>query len=95
MKYLRPACGGSPEDVLFDEKRREDTMRAVGVRFVRLVDDDLWPGWRRSRRGSVGDDDALYGAAVPRTAVVTEVGPEGPVRARRNGSAQPGDGTWP
>ena len=45
VKYVRPAYGGSPEDVLFDEKRREDLLRAVGVRFVRLVDEDLGPGW--------------------------------------------------
>ena len=45
VKYERPAYGGSPRQVLFDEKRREDLLRAVGVRFVRLVDDDLGSGW--------------------------------------------------
>lgn len=47
VKYVRPAYGGSPEEVLFEEKRREDAMRSVGVRFLRLVDDDLGPGWAR------------------------------------------------
>jgi hypothetical protein len=45
VKYVAPAYGGPPEDVLFEEKRREDLLRAVGVRFVRLVDADLGPGW--------------------------------------------------
>lgn len=45
VKYVRPAYGGRPEDVLFDEKRTEDALRALGVRFVRLVDEDLGPGW--------------------------------------------------
>ena len=45
VKYVRPAYGGRPEDVLFEEKRTEDALRAVGVRFVRLVNEDLGPGW--------------------------------------------------
>ena len=45
VKYVRPAYGGRPEDVLFDEKLREDLLRSVGVRFVRLVDEPLGRGW--------------------------------------------------
>jgi putative AbiEi antitoxin of type IV toxin-antitoxin system len=45
VKYERPAYGGSPHDVLFDEKRREDALRALGVRFLRLVNEDLGAGW--------------------------------------------------
>jgi hypothetical protein len=45
VKFVRPAYGGRPEDVLFDEKRREDALRSVGVRFLRLVNEDLGPGW--------------------------------------------------
>ncbi|WP_369132825.1 type IV toxin-antitoxin system AbiEi family antitoxin domain-containing protein [Modestobacter sp. I12A-02662] len=45
VKYVDPAYGGRPEDVLFDEKRREDALRAVGVRFLRVVDEDLERGW--------------------------------------------------
>jgi hypothetical protein len=45
VKYVRPAYGGSPQDVLFVEKRREDVLRSVGVRFLRLVNEDLGPGW--------------------------------------------------
>ena len=61
----RPAYGGSPQEVLFDEKRREDALRSVGVRFVRLVDDDLGTGWppveARIRR------DLLVPGPVPRS----------------------------
>ncbi len=31
--------------MLFDEKRREDLLRAAGIRFIRLVNEDLGPGW--------------------------------------------------
>ncbi|MCZ2848405.1 hypothetical protein [Modestobacter sp. VKM Ac-2978] len=50
VKYVRPAYGGRPEDVLFDEKRRKDLVRATGIRFVRLVDEDLGPGWTAVER---------------------------------------------
>jgi hypothetical protein len=47
IKYSDPRHASSPGKVLWDEKRREDAMRALGVRFVRVVNDDLgtpWPG---------------------------------------------------
>jgi hypothetical protein len=47
VKYTDPRYASSPGKVLWDEKRREDAMRALGVRFVRVVNDDLgapWPG---------------------------------------------------
>lgn len=59
VKYVRLAFGGSPEDVLFDEKRREDLLRAVGVRFARLVNADLGRGGRRSSPGSAGSSPCL------------------------------------
>jgi hypothetical protein len=40
VKYADPRGGRSPADVAWDEKRREDTMRELGVRFVRFVDED-------------------------------------------------------
>ncbi|GAB3359222.1 hypothetical protein GCM10027300_30480 [Modestobacter lapidis] len=43
--YIRAGLPTAPPDVLFDEKRREDLLRAVGVRFVRLVNADLGRGW--------------------------------------------------
>lgn len=47
VKYTDPRGGRSPAQVAWDEKRREDRMRALGVRFVRIADEDLgtpWPG---------------------------------------------------
>lgn len=47
VKYSDPRHASSPGKVLWDEKRREDAMRALGVRFVRVVNEDLgapWPG---------------------------------------------------
>ena len=47
VKYTDPRYVSSPGKVLWEEKRREDAMRALGVRFVRVVNDDLgasWPG---------------------------------------------------
>jgi hypothetical protein len=71
VKYVRPAYGGSPEDVLFEEKRTEDALRALGVRFVRLVDEDLGPGWspveQRVRRELLVPGPAVRSfRAVPR-----------------------------
>jgi hypothetical protein len=87
VKYERPAYGGSPQDVLFDEKRREDALRAVGVRFVRLVNDDLGPGWApvesRVRR------ELVVPGPVPRSfrAVPRDLG-----RLRVAGWSRPADG---
>jgi hypothetical protein len=47
VKYTDPRYASSPGDVLWKEKRREDRMRAVGIRVVRVVNEDLghpWPG---------------------------------------------------
>jgi predicted transcriptional regulator of viral defense system len=47
VKYTDPRHASSPGKVLWDEKRREDAMRSLGIRFVRLVNEDLgapWPG---------------------------------------------------
>lgn len=47
VKYTDPRYASSPSKVLWEEKRREDAMRSLGVRFVRLVNEDLgspWPG---------------------------------------------------
>ena len=44
VKYRRPRFGRTPEQELWEEKRREDLLRSVGVRFVRVVMNDLGPG---------------------------------------------------
>jgi Transcriptional regulator, AbiEi antitoxin len=44
VKYRRPRYGRTPEEQLWEEKRTEDLLRSVGVRFVRVTLDDLGPG---------------------------------------------------
>ena len=47
VKYLDPRDGRSAGEVLWQEKRREDRVRGVDVRFVRLAKEDMgarWPG---------------------------------------------------
>ena len=45
VKYSTPWRGRSPEQVLWEEKRREDEMRALDIRFVRIADADLGERW--------------------------------------------------
>jgi hypothetical protein len=45
IKYTDPWRGRSPEKVLWDEKRREDELRSLDIRVVRMVDADLGPTW--------------------------------------------------
>ena len=48
VKYTDPRYASSPAKVLWDEKRREDAMRAVGIRVVRVVNEDLGSPWPRT-----------------------------------------------
>ena len=45
VKYTDPWRDRSPERVLWDEKRREDELRALDIRVVRIADADLGPTW--------------------------------------------------
>jgi hypothetical protein len=45
VKYTDPWRGRSPERVLWDEKRREDELRSLDIRVVRVADSDLRAGW--------------------------------------------------
>jgi hypothetical protein len=45
VKYSDPRDGRSPADVLWAEKRREDAVRELGIRVVRVAAADLGPGW--------------------------------------------------
>jgi predicted transcriptional regulator of viral defense system len=45
VKYTDPHYAASPGEVLWKEKRREDRMRAVGVRVVRVGNEDLGSPW--------------------------------------------------
>lgn len=51
VKYRRPRYGRTPEEELWREKRIEDQLRSLGVRFVRVAAEDL--GSRR--RQDLGD----------------------------------------
>jgi hypothetical protein len=60
-KYTDPWRDRSPGQVLWEEKRREDELRALDIRVVRVVDADLGPRWAemQSRLG------ALLASSVP------------------------------
>ena len=65
VKYTDPWRGRDPGQVLWEEKRREDEMRALGVRFLRWADPDLaacWPEQETRLRSLL----ALPGPAVRR-----------------------------
>lgn len=47
VKYEEPRHGRSPARVLWEEKRREDRLRELDIRVVRVVRSDLGPGWER------------------------------------------------
>jgi hypothetical protein len=49
-KYQRPRFGRTPEAELWEEKRIEDLLRSLGVRFVRVVNEDLGPRRRELDR---------------------------------------------
>lgn len=45
IKYADPWRNRTPERVLWEEKRREDQLRGLDIRVVRIVDADLGAGW--------------------------------------------------
>ena len=45
IKYTDPWRGRTPEQVLWEEKRREDELRAHDIRIVRIVETDLGARW--------------------------------------------------
>jgi predicted transcriptional regulator of viral defense system len=47
VKYTDPRHASSAAEVLWKEKRREDRVRAVGVRVVRIANEDLGQPWAR------------------------------------------------
>ena len=54
VKYVDPMDGSSSGEVLWKEKRREDRMRDLGIRFVRIVNEDLGAPWPQ-RAGRIRD----------------------------------------
>ncbi|TKJ21489.1 hypothetical protein [Blastococcus sp. CCUG 61487] len=53
VKYTDPRYASSAGQVLWLEKRREDAMRARGIRFVRIGNADLGPPWTETA-GQIG-----------------------------------------
>jgi hypothetical protein len=49
VKYEAPRDGRSPARVLWEEKRREDRLRDLDIRVLRVVRADLEPAWERVR----------------------------------------------
>jgi hypothetical protein len=45
VKYTDPWRDRSPGQVLWEEKRREDELRALDIRVVRIADADVGPAW--------------------------------------------------
>ena len=45
MKFTRPRNGRSPAQVAWDEKRREDAVRALDIRVIRIAMADLGRPW--------------------------------------------------
>lgn len=45
VKYADPIGGRTPAEVLWEEKRREDGIRGVDVRLVRIVNEDFGSRW--------------------------------------------------
>ncbi|WP_097182639.1 type IV toxin-antitoxin system AbiEi family antitoxin domain-containing protein [Blastococcus haudaquaticus] len=47
VKYSDPWRSRSPEQVLWEEKRREDELRSLDIRVARIAEADLGPRWAR------------------------------------------------
>ncbi|WP_241038313.1 hypothetical protein [Blastococcus litoris] len=72
VKYTDPWRGRDPQRVLWEEKRREDELRALDIRVVRLTDADTragWPAVERRLRGLL----AAPGPAVRQFTAVPRV----------------------
>lgn len=79
VKYSDPWRGRTPQQVLWEEKQREDELRALDIGVVRLVDADVvsrWPAAEaRLRRllGRAGPTDRRF-TATPRVRGVPRAG---------------------
>ena len=73
VKYTNPWRRRTPEQVLWDEKRREDELRALDIRIVRIAEADVHvPGWHRIENRlrallATGGPAARRFSATPRT----------------------------
>jgi predicted transcriptional regulator of viral defense system len=76
VKYSDPRDGRLPEDVLWDEKRREDRIRDCDVRVVRLAQEDLGPAGPAIRRVAGLLAHPLSGPRLFRVVRCAEPGPD-------------------
>ena len=67
VKYTDPWRGRTPERVLWEEKRREDELRALDIRVVRIADADLGAAVAARRAARC---DALLATPGPARAAV-------------------------
>ena len=87
IKYRRARYGRSPAEELWREKRTEDTVRSLGVRFVRIAAEDLRPDRRHGLERVVRRQLSTDG---PRVREFVEV-PRAEGRWREDGA---GDDGW-
>jgi hypothetical protein len=79
VKYTDPWRGRSPEQALWEEKLREDELRSLDIRVVRIVDADLGAPWHRMEArlrallASPGPTVRRF-TATPRTVATTRAG---------------------
>jgi hypothetical protein len=78
VKYADPRDGRDPGEVLWRERRREDAVRELGVRFVRLAQDDVVGHRRRELAGRLSPPLAAPPLGVRRFTVVRTPEPEAP-----------------
>lgn len=70
VKYTDPWRGRTPERTLWDEKRREDELRALDIRFLRVADADLVPARWPAVEARLRDLVASPGPAIRRFTAV-------------------------
>ena len=66
VKYTDPWRGRTPEQVLWEEKRREDELRALDIRVVRIADADLGARLAGGRAAAAATCCATPGPAARR-----------------------------
>ncbi|NEK86691.1 type IV toxin-antitoxin system AbiEi family antitoxin domain-containing protein [Blastococcus saxobsidens] len=86
VKYRRARFGRTPEQELWEEKRREDLLRSAGVRFLRVTYEDL------AGESRVLDRSARRLLATPRSGVCDFRAVPRPEGRPRDGQA--GDDGW-
>ncbi len=74
VKYLDPFDGRDPGEVLWREKRREDLVRELGVRVVRLVQEDVAAGRGAALAARIGPLLAAPSPGIRRFTVIRRGG---------------------